>query len=160
MLPILLGVKKRRWRWIGHVNRMPPTSIPRVTMRWTPAGNRRKERPKETRRRSVEREMKALGWIWAQAAKLAADRIRWRSSVSAKMSSYSVSVLPFAFLMTLRLGWRLAINWARVRIPQVCYRFEDWAFSFSPLTPLLTQLYKWVPGYRQWWKCESISSCA
>ena len=22
------------------------------------------------------------------------------------------------------------------------YRFEDWAFSFSPLTPLLTQLYK------------------
>ena len=22
------------------------------------------------------------------------------------------------------------------------YRFEDWAFSFSPLTPLFTQLYK------------------
>ena len=35
-----------------------------------------------------------------------------------------------------------------------CYRFEDWAFSFSPLTTLLTQLYQWVPGYRQWWKCE------
>ena len=28
-----------------------------------------------------------------------------------------------------------------VRIP-LCYRFEDWAFSFSPLTPLFTQLYK------------------
>ena len=26
-----------------------------------------------------------------------------------------------------------------VRIP-LCYRFEDFAFSFSPLTPLLTQL--------------------
>ena len=24
----------------------------------------------------------------------------------------------------------------------LCYRFEDWAFSFSPLTPQLTQLYK------------------
>ena len=24
----------------------------------------------------------------------------------------------------------------------LCYRFEDWAFSFSSLTPLLTQLYK------------------
>ena len=35
-----------------------------------------------------------------------------------------------------------------------CYRFEDWAFPFSPLTPKLTQLYKSVPGYRQWWKCE------
>ena len=34
------------------------------------------------------------------------------------------------------------------------YRFEDWAFSFSSLTPLLTQLYKRVPCYRQWWKCE------
>ena len=45
----------------------------------------------------------------------------------------------------------LAIKWARVRIP-LCYRFEDWAFSFSPLTPLFTQLYKWVPGYRQWLK--------
>ena len=50
MLPISLEVKKRRWRWIGHVNRMPLTSIPRV-------------------------------------AKLAADRSRWRSSVTALCAS-------------------------------------------------------------------------
>ena len=50
----------------------------------------------------------------------------------------------------------LAIVWVRIRIP-LCYRFKDWAFLFSPLTPLLTQLYKWVPGYRQWWKCEWFS---
>ena len=37
----------------------------------------------------------------------------------------------------------LAIKWARVRIP-LCYRFEDWAFSFSPLTPQLTQLYEYL----------------
>ena len=86
MLPISLEVKKRRWRWIGHVNRMPPTSIPRRAMRWTPAGNRR-GRPKETWRRSMEREMKALGWSWGQVAKLAADRPRWRSSVSALCAS-------------------------------------------------------------------------
>ena len=24
----------------------------------------------------------------------------------------------------------------------LCYHFQDWAFSFSPLTPQLTQLYK------------------
>ena len=87
MLPVSLEVKKRRWRWIGHVNRMPPTSIPRIAMRWTPAGNRRRGRPKETLRRSVEREMKALGWSWGQVAKLAADRTRWRSSVSALCAS-------------------------------------------------------------------------
>ena len=28
----------------------------------------------------------------------------------------------------------------------LCYRFEDWAFSFSPLTSQLTQLFKCVPG--------------
>ena len=50
MLPISLEVKKRRWRCIGHVNRMPPTSIPRIAIRWTPAGNRRRGRPKEKRR--------------------------------------------------------------------------------------------------------------
>ena len=67
MLPISLEEKKRRWRWIGHVNRMPLTSIPRVAMRWTPAGNWRRGRPKETWRRSMEREMKALGWSWGRS---------------------------------------------------------------------------------------------
>ena len=66
---ISLEGEKRRWRRIGRVNRMPPTSIPRVAMRWTPAENRR-GRPKETWRRSVDREMKALGWSWGQIAKL------------------------------------------------------------------------------------------
>ena len=42
IMPISSEVKERRWRWIDHVNRMPPTSIPRVAMRWTPAGNRRR----------------------------------------------------------------------------------------------------------------------
>ena len=87
MLPISLEVKKRRWMWIGHVNRMPPTSIPRVAMRWTPAGNRRRGRPKETWRRSVDREMKALGWSLGQVAKLAADRTRWHPAVSALCAS-------------------------------------------------------------------------
>ena len=31
----------------------------------------------------------------------------------------------------------------------LCYRFEDWAFSFSPQSmPQFTQLYKLKPGYR------------
>ena len=51
--------------------------------RWPSAGNMRRGRPKETWRRSLEREMKALGWSWGQVAKLAADRLRWRSSMSA-----------------------------------------------------------------------------
>ena len=60
---------------------------PKYKMRWTPAGNRRRGRPKETWRMSVEREMKALGWSWGQVEKLAADRTRWRNSVSALCAS-------------------------------------------------------------------------
>ena len=83
MQRISLEVKRRRWKWIGHICRMPLTSIPRVAMRWTPGGKRARERPKETWRRSVEREMKALGWSWCQVTKLATDRQHWRSLVSA-----------------------------------------------------------------------------
>ena len=81
--PISLEVKRCRWKWIGHICRMPLTSIPRVAMRRTPGGKRARRRPKETWRRSVEREMKALGWSWGQVTKLATDRQHWRSLVSA-----------------------------------------------------------------------------
>ena len=80
------------------------TSIPRVAMRWTPAGNRRRGRPKETWRRSVERDMKALGWSWGQVAKLAADRTRWRSSVSALCAStHEEIIVRCVFQMTFNL---------------------------------------------------------
>ena len=87
MLPVSIEVKKRRWRWIGHVNRMPQTPIPRVIMCWTPletgGGGDQNRRGKN----SVEQEMKALGCSWGQVAKLAADRTLWRSSVSALCAS-------------------------------------------------------------------------
>ena len=46
MQPISLEVKRRRWKWIGHVCRMPLTSIPRVAMRWTPGGKRARGDPR------------------------------------------------------------------------------------------------------------------
>ena len=51
MLPISLEIKKRRWRWIGHVNRMPPTSIPRIAIHWTP----RRKQEEGTTKRDVEK---------------------------------------------------------------------------------------------------------
>ena len=39
----------------------------------------------------------------------------------------------------------------------LCYRFEDWAFLYSPRCPSsLSFINKWVPGYRRWWKCVWI----
>ncbi|XP_056015927.1 uncharacterized protein LOC130053203 [Ostrea edulis] len=72
--PISEMIKMRRWKWIGHVHRMGATSIPKIAMRWTPAGKRNRGRPKETWRRSVEKEMKECGWTWSRIQNMAADR--------------------------------------------------------------------------------------
>ena len=79
--PLSNGIKLRRWMWIGHVCRMDPSAIPRVAMRWTPPGKRKRGRPKQTWRRSVEKEMKELGWTWGQVQHWAEDRPHWRSLV-------------------------------------------------------------------------------
>ena len=81
--PIATLVKKRRWMWIGHVCRMPSDSIPRTALRWTADGKRKRGRPRETWRRSVEKELKAEGMSWESVTKLAQDRGGWRTRVEA-----------------------------------------------------------------------------
>ena len=81
--PVSEAIRRKRWRWTGHVLRMGPNTIPRIALRWTPQGSRRRGRPLETWRRTIEKEMKPRGWTWGQMAKMASDRERWRSTVSA-----------------------------------------------------------------------------
>ncbi|XP_061191532.1 uncharacterized protein LOC133199675 [Saccostrea echinata] len=76
-------IKEKRWKWIGHVLRKETSDIPRVALRWTPPGKRNRGRPKETWRRSVEKEMKEQGWTWGKVQQMSVDRQRWRSSVQA-----------------------------------------------------------------------------
>ena len=68
--PITKQVQRKRWKWIGHVLRMAPTALPRVALRWTPDGHRKRGRPKETWWRTVEREMKDGGWTWRGAQQI------------------------------------------------------------------------------------------
>ena len=81
--PLSMEIKRRRWRWIGHVSRMEESAIPRVALRWTPIGRRPRGRPKETWRRSVEKEMRTENWSWGQVQTWAKDRIHWRTLVTA-----------------------------------------------------------------------------
>ena len=81
--PLSTEIKERRWKWIGHVLRMQPDSIPRVAMRWTPPGRRKRGRPRETWRRTTEREMNSQGWTWGQIQRLSQDRQQWRALVMA-----------------------------------------------------------------------------
>ena len=53
---------------------MPLVANPRVAMCWTPDGKRKRGRPRETWRRSVEREIKEKGWSWGQVVNLEKDR--------------------------------------------------------------------------------------
>ena len=75
--PISTQVKRRRWQWIGHVLRQQTTALTRIALRWTPDGQRKRGRPKETWRRTVEREMKEKGWTWGRLERVSADRHRW-----------------------------------------------------------------------------------
>ena len=59
--PLTVETKRRRWGWLGHIKRMAPKAIPKVAMRWTPAGKRKRGRPKMTWPRSVEKEMTEAG---------------------------------------------------------------------------------------------------
>ena len=45
--PISTQVKRRRWRWIGHVLRKQTTALTRIALRWTPDGQRKRGRPKK-----------------------------------------------------------------------------------------------------------------
>ena len=79
--PVSQEIKKRRLRWLGHALRMNSERIPKVALRWTPPGKRKRGRPKTTWRRSVEEELRSMGLSWGQAQVLAKDRAKWRQAV-------------------------------------------------------------------------------
>ena len=76
-------VRRKRWKWIGHVLRMPSAALPRVALRWTPDGRRKRGRPKETWRRTVEKEMKENSWTWGHLERRAPDRSQWHTLTEA-----------------------------------------------------------------------------
>lgn len=76
-------IKRKRWRWIGHVMRKESDDITKIALRWTPDGRRKRGRPKETWRRMVEQEMKDMGMTWREIEKKAKDRQLWRALVTA-----------------------------------------------------------------------------
>ena len=75
-------IRKKRWKWIGHVLRMEGNQNVRIALDWTPEGKRRRGRPRETWRRTVEKERHSLGFdSWAAAKRSAQDRNGWRELV-------------------------------------------------------------------------------
>ena len=76
-------VRKRRWTWIGNALRMD-NCLPRVALTWAPEGKRKRGRPKERWRRTVEKErIMAMGLnSWVEAGLALANRVSWRGMIS------------------------------------------------------------------------------
>ena len=80
---INIEIRKRRWRWLGHVLRMDASRHTKTAIKWTPAGKRKKGRPKGTWRRTIDQEMKCINQTWNGLGRLAQDRCDWREAVEA-----------------------------------------------------------------------------
>lgn len=74
-------IGQRRWRWIGHTLRKKRSSITRQALQWNPQGHRQRGRPRETWRRSVQKEMSQKDYNWSKLSNLAQDRDDWRKFV-------------------------------------------------------------------------------
>ena len=65
--------------------RMDNSCLPRVALTWAPEGKRKRGRPKETWRRTVEKERMAMGFnSWVEAGLAAANRVSWRSMIAGR----------------------------------------------------------------------------
>ena len=76
-------IMRRRFRWLGHDLRKEPDSITRTALHWTPEGKRKRGRPRNTWRRTIETELKDLGHTWGSIQRLAQCRSDWRTFVAA-----------------------------------------------------------------------------
>ena len=55
--PMVIQIRRRKWRWIGHTLRKEPSNITRQALEWNPQGKRKRGRPKQTWRRSLHSDM-------------------------------------------------------------------------------------------------------
>ena len=79
---IIQRIKENRWKWYGHVLRMPENRLPKQSIQWNAEGSRRRGRPKDTWRRTIQREMRLNNLREEDVASLAEDRSAWRSLVA------------------------------------------------------------------------------
>ena len=75
---ILYNKQKRKFRWIGHTLRKEDGEIPKSALLWNLQGNRKRGRPRNSWRRSVNKE---AGRSWSELRFLAADRRKWKGLI-------------------------------------------------------------------------------
>ncbi|VDP37335.1 unnamed protein product [Schistosoma curassoni] len=59
-------IRKKRWKWIGHTLRKAPNCVTRRASTWSPQGQRKRGRPKNTLRREMETDMRRMNNNWIE----------------------------------------------------------------------------------------------
>ena len=77
-------VRRKSWKWIGHVLRKDRQDDCAMTLGWTPEGMRNMGRPKTKWKRVVEMERSVADWKTCVSARRAAEnRQQWMTDVQA-----------------------------------------------------------------------------
>ena len=79
---VIEKIRYHRWRWYGHVLRMPEDRLPKQALGWTPEGSRRVGRPKDTWRRTIAKDKRERN-IDVNVEELAQRRDDWRNFITA-----------------------------------------------------------------------------
>ena len=64
--PVEEDIRGRRWRWLGHTLRKPPSSTGHQAPNWNPQGQRKRGRPRNSWRPELEKNIKRTGQKWKQ----------------------------------------------------------------------------------------------
>jgi len=75
---INVEIRKRKFRWFGRTLRKEGGEIPNSALFWNPQGNWKRGRPRNSWRRSVNKE---AGRSWNELSFLAADRRKWKGLI-------------------------------------------------------------------------------
>ena len=63
-MPVDKEILQRRWRWLGHILRKPPSNITWQALTWNPPGKGKRGRPCNSWRRNLEADVKSTGKNW------------------------------------------------------------------------------------------------
>ncbi|VDP52455.1 unnamed protein product [Schistosoma margrebowiei] len=77
------GNKKKRWKWIEHTLKKAHICVTRQALKWNPADQRKRGRPKNTLRREMEKQMNKNR---NELEKKAQDGVGWRMLVGGAYS--------------------------------------------------------------------------
>ena len=85
--PMDVQIRQRKWRWIEHTLRKPPSSTTRQALLWIPQGKRKRGRPRNSWRRDTDSKLRENNMFWQEATRAAQHRVRWRTFVDGLCSS-------------------------------------------------------------------------